>query len=247
MPTNPYLVVSIRSYFSQINQNYLLLFLYIVASKQPLATSSPGIDSALPMASTSTMKKLPLTQPQIPKLPIMSMKTSKIVANNISSTSSEILTGGGLSAEKQILNKSAVEDNSISVPSSVGTCSNINPSSEVTTSNTNSNSTVNVNNSNNGAVFFVFNNQTHTCRHCQKIFISSPALTSHLQSEHNEPSTSNTVIIQHADTSNPEKCTYCQRLWISKSALELHMQAEHQIETQKRFQCDFCPRSYHNR
>ena len=183
------------------------------------------------MASTSTMKKLPLAQPQIPKLPIMSMKTSKIVANNISSTSSE----------------SAVEDNSISVPSSAGTCSNINPSSEVTTSNTNSNSTVNVNNSNNGAVFFVFNNQTHTCRHCQKIFISSPALTSHLQSEHNEPSTSNTVIIQHADTSNPEKCTYCQRLWISKSALELHMQAEHQIETQKRFQCDFCPRSYHNR
>ena len=200
------------------------------------------------MASTSTMKKLPLAQPQIPKLPIMSMKTSKIVANNISSTSSEIVTGGGLSAaEKQILNKSAVEDNSISVPSSAGTCSNINPSSEVTTSNTNSNSTVNVNNSNNGAVFFVFNNQTHTCRHCQKIFISSPALTSHLQSEHNEPSTSNTVIIQHADTSNPEKCTYCQRLWISKSALELHMQAEHQIETQKRFQCDFCPRSYHNR
>ena len=198
------------------------------------------------MASTSTMKKLPLTQPQIPKLPIMSMKTSKIVANNISSTSSEIVTGGGLSAEKQILNKSAVEDNSISVPSSAGTCSNINPSSEVMTSNTNSNSTVNVNNSNNGAVFFVFNNQTHTCRHCQKIFISSPALTSHLQSEHNEPSTSNTVIIQHADTSNPEKCTYCQRLWISKSALELHMQAEHQIETQKRFQCDFCPRSYHN-
>ena len=183
------------------------------------------------MASTSTMKKLPLTQPQIPKLPIMSMKTSKIVANNISSTSSE----------------SAVEDNSISVPSSAGNCSNINPSSEVMTSNTNSNSTVNVNNSNNGAVFFVFNNQTHTCRHCQKIFISSPALTSHLQSEHNEASTSNTVIIQHADTSNPEKCTYCQRLWISKSALELHMQAEHQIETQKRFQCDFCPRSYHNR
>ena len=133
------------------------------------------------------------------------------------------------------------------MPSSAGTCSNINPSSEVMTSNTNSNSTVNVNNSNNGAVFFVFNNQTHTCRHCQKIFISSPALTSHLQSEHNEPSTSNTVIIQHADTSNPEKCTYCQRLWISKSALELHMQAEHQIETQKRFQCDFCPRSYHNR
>ena len=142
----------------------------------------------------------------------------------------------------------AVEENSISVPSSAGTCSNINPSSEVMTSNTNSNSTaVNVNNSNNGAVFFVFNNQTHTCRHCQKIFISSPALTSHLQSEHNEPSSSNTVIIQHADTSNPEKCTYCQRLWISKSALELHMQAEHQIETQKRFQCDFCPRSYHNR
>ena len=175
------------------------------------------------------------------------MKTSKIVANNISSTSSEIVTGGGLSAEKQILNKSAVEDNSISVPSSTGNCSNINPSSEVMTSNTNSNSTVNVNNSNNGAVFFVFNNQTHTCRHCQKIFISSPALTSHLQSEHNEPSSSNTVIIQHADTSNPEKCTYCQRLWISKSALELHMQAEHQIETQKRFQCDFCPRSYHNR
>ena len=203
--------------------NYHFLF-SIVASKQPLVTSS--------------MKKLPLEQPQIPKLPIMSMKTSKKVPN-CSSTSSE--TG---SAEKQILNKT-VEENSNSITSAGS--SNIIPRPGVTTSISANSNTTATNVNSNGAVFFVFNNQTHTCRHCQKIFISSPALTSHLQSEHNEASTSNTVIIQHADTSNPEKCTYCQRLWISKSALELHMQAEHQIETQKRFQCDFCPRSYHNR
>ena len=182
------------------------------------------------------MKKLPLEQPQLPKLPIMSMKTSKKVPN-CSSTSSE--TG---SAEKQILNKS-VEENSNSITSVAGS-SNIIPRPGVTTSISANSNTTATNVNSNGAVFFVFNNQTHTCRHCQKIFISSSALTSHLQSEHIEPA----VIIPHAETSNfqTEKCIYCPRLWISKSALALHMEAEHKIET-KMFQCDFCPRSYYNR